>query len=94
MTGTDHPLLAFDAPITGDRQKPKRTTPRTHKPAASRQGDRIGPQFQHLQNAFANQRTRAKADSSARKLKNARHAARSTSSSGASSVTARVAWTT
>lgn len=57
VTGSTHPLLAFSPPVTGDRQKPGRSTPpKLQKPSASRQGDRIGPQFQHLQDAFSSQR--------------------------------------
>lgn len=53
MTGDRRPLLALGAPEVGERfRQPQRDMPRLSKPSASRQGERLTPQFQALVDAF------------------------------------------
>lgn len=63
MTGERRPLLAFGPPVVSDRptQTP-RDMPRLSKPNASRQGERLTPQFLALTAAFDTERARVSAD--------------------------------
>lgn len=57
MTGDPRPLLALGAPEVGERlAQPRRDMPRLSRPSASRQGERLSPQFRALVEAFDAQR--------------------------------------
>lgn len=63
MTGDPRPLLAFGPPAVGERpaQRP-RDVPRLSRPGASRQGERLTPQFRALTTAFEAERAQLAAD--------------------------------
>jgi hypothetical protein len=63
MTGEHRALLAFGPPTIGNRSpQPRRDMPRLAKPDASRQGERLTPQFRGLVDAFNAERARLTAD--------------------------------
>jgi hypothetical protein len=54
----ERPLLLFPTPDIAPRSRRSSGFPSIRKPSVDRQWDRLSPQFQQLQNAFAEQRAR------------------------------------
>lgn len=64
MTGDPRPLLALGAPAASERPKQSsRDLPRLSRPSASRQGERLTPQFANLAAAFDAERAQLATDS-------------------------------
>ena len=56
MAETDYPILVFPAPALAERAKRSGFGKPPRRPEASRQGERLAPQFQRLEEALANRR--------------------------------------
>ena len=56
MANGDYPILVFPAPAPADRARRFGGGERPKRPGASRQGERLTPQFQRLQDALENRR--------------------------------------
>ncbi len=63
MTGEGRPLLALGAPEIGVRLKqPSSVPPSVHGPGSGRQGERLGPKFRELVDAFDSRRAQLSAE--------------------------------